>query len=122
MKTGFLFFAVLSLILTSCTNSGKTDSQHISTLTKNNSTIKYRRISGIVVNTNDSKPMAGLIISFNNPLKNKSVGTLTDGEGKFLLDSIPDVVKKITVVDVSKNKSKEVELNEKDDILIKMEQ
>jgi hypothetical protein len=122
MKSRLFIFALLSLILTSCTNRGNSGSQHRSELTNDKSTIKYRRISGSVVNAKDMKPMGGLIISFNNPLKNKTVGTLTNGEGKFLLDSIPDVVKKITVVDVSKNKSTEVELNEKDDILIKMDQ
>jgi hypothetical protein len=99
-------------------NSG---SQHKRGVTEDKTIIEYRRITGKVVNAADMKPISGSIISFNNPLKNKVVGTLTDSEGKFLLDSIPDVVKKITVVDVSKNKSKEVELNKEDDILIKIE-
>lgn len=122
MKSRLFILALLSLILTSCMISCNSDSQHRSESTKDKSIIKYRRITGKVVNAADMKPIGGLIISFNNPLKNKPVGTLTDSEGRFLLDSIPDLVKKITVVDVSKNKSREVELNEKDDILIKMDQ
>jgi hypothetical protein len=67
------------------------------------------------------KPIVGSIISFDNPIKNKPIGTITDSEGKFVLDSIPSSIKKITVVNVSGNKSKEVELNEEDNILIKMD-
>jgi len=122
MKSRLFIFALLNLILTSSMISCNSGSQHRNEATKDKSVIKYRRITGKVVNAGDMKPIGGLIISFNNPLKNKPIGTITDSEGKFLLDSIPDVVKKITVVDVSKNKSKEVELNEKDDILIKMDQ
>jgi hypothetical protein len=116
-KIIWLVNIVISLGLISC-NSG---SQHHSESNNDKSIIKYRRITGKVVNAGDMKPIGGSIITFNNPIKNKPVGTLTDSEGKFLLDSIPDVVKKITVVNVSKNKSKEVELTEEDNILIKMD-
>ena len=67
------------------------------------------------------KPISGSIITFNNPLKNRPVGTITDSEGKFVLDSIPPSVKKITVVNVLANKSKEVELNEEENLVIKMD-
>jgi hypothetical protein len=112
-----LFIIISSLILMSC-NIG---SNHQSPATKEPTVTKYRKITGKVINASDMKPIAGSIVTFNNPLNNKAVGTLTDSEGKFLLDSIPDVVKKLTVVNVSKNKSKEVELNEEDNILIKMD-
>ena len=121
MKSRLFISALLSLILISCMISCNSGSQQKRGVTEDKTIIKYRRITGKVVNAADMKPISGSIISFNNPLKNKAVGTLTDSDGKFLLDSIPDVVKKITVVDVSKNKSKEVELNKEDDILIKME-
>jgi hypothetical protein len=116
-KLSWLVIIVISFGLISC-NSG---SQHRNEANKDISTIKYRRITGKVVNAADMKPIGGSIISFNNPIKNKPVGTVTDSEGKFVLDSIPISVKKITVVNVSKNKSKEVELNEEDNILIKMD-
>ena len=116
-KLSWLVIIVISFGLISC-NSG---SQHRNEANKDISAIKYRRITGKVVNAADMKPIGGSIISFNNPIKNKPVGTVTDSEGKFVLDSIPISVKKITVVNVSKNKSKEVELNEEDNILIKMD-
>jgi hypothetical protein len=121
MKSRLFIFALLSLILTSCMISCNSGSQNRSESTKDKSIIKYRRITGKVVNAADMKPIGGSIITFNNPIKNKPVGTLTDTEGKFVLDSIPNSVKKITVVNVTSNKSKEVELNEEDNILIKME-
>ena len=121
MKSRLFISALLSLILISCMISCNSGSKQKRVVTEDKSVIKYRRITGKVVNAADMRPISGSIISFNNPLKNKVVGTLTDTEGKFLLDSIPDLVKKITVVDISKNKSKEVELNKEDDILIKME-
>ena len=112
-----LVIIVISFGLISC-NSG---SQHRNEANKDISAIKYRRITGKVVNAADMKPIGGSIITFNNPIKNKPVGTLTDTEGKFILDSIPGSVKKITVVYVSGNKSKEVELNEEENIVIKMD-
>jgi hypothetical protein len=116
-KIFWLVIIVISFGLISC-NSG---SKHRSESTNDKSIIKYRSLTGKVVNASDMKPIGGSIISFNNPIKNKPVGTVTDSEGKFVLDSIPISVKKITVVNVSKNKSKEVELNEEDNILIKMD-
>ena len=113
----WLVIIVISFGLISC-NSG---SKHRNEANKDVSTIKYRRITGKVVNATDMKPIGGLIISFNNPFKNKPVGTITDTEGKFVLDSIPSSVKKITVVNVSVNKSKEVELSEEENIVIKMD-
>jgi hypothetical protein len=117
-KIFWLVLIVISFGLISC-NSGS--QQHHSESTNDKSIRKFRRITGKVVNAADMKPIGGLIISFNNPIKNKPVGALTDTEGKFVLDSIPGSVNKITVVNVSTNKSKEVELNEEDDILIKMD-
>jgi hypothetical protein len=116
-KIIWLVSIVVSFGLISC----NTGSQHHSESNNDKSIIKYRRISGKVVNAADMKPIGGSIITFNNPLKNKPVGTLTDSEGKFVLDSIPSSVKKITVVNVSGNKSKEVELNEEENIVIKMD-
>jgi len=121
MKSRLLILALLSLIFTSCMISCNSGSQHRSEATKDKSIIKYRRITGKVVNAADMKPIGGSIITFNNPIKNIPVATLTDTEGKFVLDSIPSSVKKITVVNVSGNKSKEVELSEEENIVIKMD-
>jgi hypothetical protein len=116
-KIFWLVIIVISFGLISC-NSG---SQHHSESNNDKSIIKYRRITGKVVNAADMKPIGGSIITFNNPIKNIPVATLTDTEGKFVLDSIPSSVKKITVVNVSGNKSKEVELSEEENIVIKMD-
>lgn len=83
--------------------------------------VAYRKITGKVVNAADMKPIGGSILTFNNPIKNIPVATVTDSEGNFVLDSIPTSVKKITVVNVSANKSKEVTLNEEGNIVIKMD-
>jgi hypothetical protein len=101
----------------SCSNhsESKADSK------KSSPSVSFRKISGGVINSADSKPLGGLIITYTDPVKNKSVGTLTDGEGKFVLDSVPDIVKKITVVNVALNKSKEVEISQEDNIVVKMD-
>ncbi|HVN58241.1 MAG TPA: carboxypeptidase-like regulatory domain-containing protein [Bacteroidales bacterium] len=83
--------------------------------------IMYRSISGSVVNARDMKPIRGVLVTFFNPMTNKPVGTLTDSEGKFRIDSIPEAVRKITSIDIQSNKSKEVELNKGDTVLIKMD-
>jgi hypothetical protein len=88
---------------------------------KDKSIIKYRRITGQVVNAADMKPISGSIITFNNPIKHTPVATIADTEGKFVLDSIPSSINKITVVNVAANKSKEVELNKEENIVIKMD-
>lgn len=67
------------------------------------------------------KPIRGVLVTFFNPMTNKPVGTLTDSEGKFRIDSIPEAVRKITSIDIQSNKSKEVELNKGDTVLIKMD-
>ena len=67
------------------------------------------------------KPIGGAFITFINPVTNKNVGTVAISEGKFVLDSIPGSVTKITVINVSINKSKEVTLNEEENIVIKMD-
>ena len=116
-KVFWIIIIVISFGLISC-NSG---SQHHSESSKDKSTIKYRRITGQVVNASDMKPIGGSIITFNNQIKKIPVATLTDSEGKFVLDSIPSSINKITVVNVAANKSKEVELNEEENIIIKMD-
>ena len=116
-KIFWLVIIVISFGLISC-NSG---SQHRSESTKDKSIIKYRRITGKVVNAADMKPIGGSILTFNDPIKNTPVATVTDSEGNFVLDSIPPSVKKITVVNVLANKSKEVELNEEENLVIKMD-
>jgi hypothetical protein len=116
-KIFWLVSIVISFGMISC-NSG---SQHHSEPTKDISIIKYRRITGKVVNAADMKPVSGSLITFFNPIKNNSVGTAADSEGKFVLDSIPSSVTKITVINVSANKSKEVTLNEEDNIVVKMD-
>jgi hypothetical protein len=99
-------------------NSG---SRSRSELIKDKSIIKYRKITGKVVNAADMKPVGGSLITFFNPITNKSVGAVANSEGKFVLDSIPATVTKITVINVSANKSKEVTLNEEENIVIKMD-
>ena len=116
-KIFWLVIIVFSFGLINC-NSG---SQHRSESTKDKSIIKYRRITGQVVNAADMKPISGSIITFNNPIKHTPVATITDTEGKFVLDSIPSSINKITVVNVAANKSKEVELNEEENLVIKMD-
>ena len=120
MKSRLFISALLCLLLTSCLiccNSGS----HHSESTNDKSTAKYRKITGKVITEANMKPVAGSIITFNDPIKNKAIGTITDSEGKFVLDSIPTTVTKITVVNVSSNKSKEVTLTEEENIEIKME-
>jgi hypothetical protein len=116
-KIFWLVIIVISFGLISC-NSG---SQHRSETTKDKSIIKYRRITGKVINEADMKPVGGSLITFINPATNKNIGTVADSEGKFVLDSIPSSVTKITVINVSANKSKEVTLNEEENIVIKMD-
>jgi hypothetical protein len=116
-KIFWLVIIVISFGLISC-NSG---SQHHNESNNNKSIIKYRRITGKVVNAADKKPIGGAILTFNNPIKNIPVATVTDAEGKFVLDSIPGSVTKITVINVSVNKSKEVTLNEEENLIIKMD-
>lgn len=121
MKSRLFIFALLSLILTSCMISCNSGSRNRSELIKDKSIIKYRKIAGKVVNAADMKPVGGSLITFFNPITNKSVGAVADYEGKFVLDSIPATVTKITVINVSANKSKEVTLNEEENIVIKMD-
>ena len=116
-KVFWLVIIVISFGLISC-NSG---SQHHSESNNDKSIIKYRRITGKVVNAADMKPVSGSLITFTNPKTNKSEGTVANSEGKFVLDSLPSSVTKITVINVSANKSKEVTLNEEENIVIKMD-
>lgn len=116
-KIFWLVSIVISFGMISC-NSG---SQHRSESTMDKSIIKYKRITGKVVNAVDMKPVGGSLITFFNPITNKSVGAVADSEGKFALDSIPSSVTKITVINVSANKSKEVTLNEEENMVIKMD-
>jgi hypothetical protein len=102
-------------------NSCSSGSQHKREVTEDKTIIKYRRITGEVVNAADMKPVGGSLITFFNPITNKSVGAVADSEGKFVLDSIPATVTKITVINVAANKSKEVELNEEENLVIKMD-
>jgi hypothetical protein len=116
-KVIWLVITVISFGLISC-NSG---SQPRNEANKDISTFKYRKITGKVVNAADMKPVSGSLITFTNPKTNKSVGTVADSEGKFVLDSLPSSVTKITVINVSANKSKEVTLNEEENLVIKMD-
>ena len=121
MKSRLLIFALLSLIFSSGMIISCNSNSHHSEATKDKTTIKYRRIAGKVVNGVDMKPIGGSIITFNNLINNIPVATVTDSEGKFVLDSIPTNVKKITVVNILANKSKEVTLTEEENIEIKMD-
>ena len=116
-KIIWLVSIVISFGLISCYSG----SQHRNEANKVISTIKYRRITGKVVNAADMKPVSGSLITFTNPKTNKSEGTVANSEGKFVLDSLPSSVTKITVINVSANKSKEVTLNEEENIVIKMD-
>jgi hypothetical protein len=118
MKTRVFIFVMLGLILTPAMISCNSNS-HRSEATK--SVIKYRRITGKVVNAADMKPISGSLVTFFNPVKNTSEGAVADSQGKFALDSIPTTVTKITVINVPANKSKEVILNEEENIVVKMD-
>ena len=116
-KIIWLVSIVISCGLISC----NTGSNHQGESTKNLSITKYRRITGKVINEADMKPVGGSLITFINPATNKNIGTVADSEGKFVLDLIPSTVTKITVINVSANKSKEFTLNEEENIVIKMD-